>query len=258
MCVSEKLKKNYFILPEIIIAFAIGIVHLVYGYKMTSFIIFDSNDLFDSSPLFDFSISDNCQGKSNISFHRWGGRAKTSIRSNRDFQYEKVDVAYDQTDIRKINGNYFCYKHISYKDLLNNGQIVKKYNLCPLKYKQNCGKIDTLEQELCIEENEKCPLYDLGIGNPPDKENYIYNEGYSNVYYNNEKYDKTNQKIIGRLILSEGIPCYNSTEKLWRKFSNVEAFTTHLSCEFEVLGKKMMIDICQKEPSVIRKYTKKI
>ena len=74
---------------------------------MTSFIIFDSNDLFDSSPLFDFSISDNCQGKSNISFHRWGGRAKTSIRSNIDFQTEKVEVAYDQTDIRKINGNYF-------------------------------------------------------------------------------------------------------------------------------------------------------
>ena len=68
---------------------------------MTSFIIFDS------SPLFDFSISDNCQGKSNISFHRWGGRAKTSIISNRDFQNEKVEVAYDQTDIRKIDGNYF-------------------------------------------------------------------------------------------------------------------------------------------------------
>ena len=60
--------------------------------------------------------------------------------------------------------NIFCYKHISYKDLLNNGQIIKKGEKCPLEYSQNCGRLDTLEQELCIKNTEKCPLYDLGLG----------------------------------------------------------------------------------------------
>ena len=49
--------------------------------------------------------------------------------------------------------------------------------------------MDTLEQELCIKENEKCPLYDIEIGESPDDDNYIYHEN-SNVYYNNEKYNK--------------------------------------------------------------------
>ena len=40
---------------------------------------------------------------------------------------EKDEITiYDETDIKKINGNYFCYKHISYRDLLNNGQKLKK------------------------------------------------------------------------------------------------------------------------------------
>ena len=77
----------------------------------------------------------------------------------------------NETDITKINGYYFCYKHLSYKDLLYNGQIIKQGTECPKEYNKNCGKIDTLNQELCIKENEKCPLYDIGIGIPPDSDN---------------------------------------------------------------------------------------
>ena len=111
--------------------------------------------------------------------------------------------------------SHFCYKYISYKDLLYNGQIIKKGAECPSQYPKNCGRLDTLEQELCIKNTEKCPLYDLGLGYKYDSSYYNYNRD-SNVYYNNDNYNESNKKIIGRLILNEGQPCYNSTEKLWK------------------------------------------
>ena len=120
----------------------------------------------------------------------------------------------DPVDITKINGKYFCYKNISYIDLLNNGQIIKNGTKCPHEYKKNWGKIDTLNQELCIKENEKCPLYDIGIGIKPDKINYNYNEN-SNIYFNNDNYNAINKTIIAKLILNDGQPCYNLNEKLW-------------------------------------------
>jgi len=72
-------------------------------------VTFNVYDLFNSSPFFDFSISTDCGNKSNITFHRWGGFS-TYRRSKR--------IILNETDITKINGYYFCYKHISYKDLL--------------------------------------------------------------------------------------------------------------------------------------------
>ena len=161
---------------------------------------------------------------------------KNVIVHNKDNDYIFDEIVIkDETDIKKINGKYFCFKNISYRDLLNNGQIVKKGSECPLEYHKNCGKLDTLEQELCIKENEKCPLYDAGLGEQLDSQNYIYNEN-AKVYYNNDNYNKSDKKIIGRLILNDGQPCYNSTEKLWKQFSKEEGFKTHLQCEFEVFG----------------------
>ena len=141
------------------------------------------------------------------------------------------------TNITKINGKYFCYKNISYIDLLKNGQIIKNGTECPKEYNKKCGKIDTLNQELCINVNEKCPLYDAGIGHQPDSTNYIYDKD-SNVYYNNDNYNITNKTIIGRLILNEGQPCYKSAEKLWRQFSPIETDETHLTCaNIQINGK---------------------
>ena len=39
----------------------------------------------------------------------------------------------------------------------------------------------------------------------------------SNVYYNNDDYNETNKTIIGKLVLNDGQPCYNSTEKIMEK-----------------------------------------
>ena len=74
-------------------------------------------------------------------------------------------------------------------------------------------------------------MYDAGIGKQEDTENYIYNEGNSNMYYNKDTYNYPNKKIIGKLILNDGNPCYQITEKLWRQFDSKEKAKTHLECE---------------------------
>ena len=49
---------------------------------------------------------------------------------------------------------------------MENFFVINIYHIekCPLEYSQNCGRLDTLEQELCIKYADKCPLYDLGFG----------------------------------------------------------------------------------------------
>ena len=124
-----------------------------------------------------------------------------------------------------------------YLDLLNNGQIIKIGTECPEQYKKNCWRIDKLNQELCIKENDKCPLYDVGIGNPPYLNNYTYDKN-SNIYYNNENYNGKNKTIIGKLILSDGQPCYDPSEKLWHIFAPFEVNGTHINCiNMKIFGK---------------------
>ena len=99
----------------------------------------------------------------------------TNYYYNRKGHRHSVKGTADITDIAKINGYKFCFKKISYRDLLYNGQIIKKGESCPQEYK-NCGIIDTLDQQLCIKNSENCPLYDVGIGKLDDTDNYIYVE----------------------------------------------------------------------------------
>ena len=223
----EKLNSKFIKYPMMIIVLISGALHLYCYSIVRNLVTFNVYDLFNSSPFFDFSISTDCGNKSNIIFHRWGGFS-TYRRSKR--------IILNETDITKINGYYFCYKHISYKDLLYNGQIIKNGTECPKEYNKNCGRIDTLNQELCIKENEKCPLYEIGIGIPPNFDNYTYNNS-SNIYYNNHNYNDQNKTIIGRAILNDGQPCYNSSEKLWRSFYYTEADNTHLNCTLSIFNK---------------------
>ena len=231
MSLVERFDNSVLIWFELIIILASGILHIVFGFKrkLPDFNIYD---LFNASPLFDFYLSDICNDKSNNVFHTWGGwKRLEDVGDAYSWFY------YDKTNITKINGKYFCYKYISYIDLLNNGQIIKNGTECPKEYKKNCGRIDTLNQELCIKENEKCPLYDAGIGQKPDLDNYNY-DNESNIYYNNDNYNITNKTIMGKLILNEGQPCYQSTEKLWRQYSSIETDENHLKCtNIQINGK---------------------
>ena len=121
----------------VIIAFSllliIAIIHIVFGFLMKAK-EFNAFDLFDSSPLFDFEVKKDCGDKTALIFHKWGGRNITEIHHDSDGdKYERTKVV-DQTDIKIINGNYFCYKHISYIDLLNNGQIIKNGKGIKIKF----------------------------------------------------------------------------------------------------------------------------
>ena len=97
-------------------------------------------DKFESSPLFNFRIDTNCCAYEYIIFYVWEGR-KEYYYSGKD-AYTQIA---DKTDITKINGYMFCYKRKTYKELLYNGQIIKKDEECGNEYTINCGIIDTLE-----------------------------------------------------------------------------------------------------------------
>ena len=87
-------------------------------------------------------------------------------------------------------------KYIPYKNLLYKGQIIKNEEDCPEIYNWSCGILDTLNQKLCIKNEEKCPLCDVGIGQNKILDNYAYNkiDSTSDIYYNNENYDNPNKK----------------------------------------------------------------
>ena len=95
-----------------------------------------------------------------------------------------------------------------------------------------------MDQHLCIETGENCPLYDVGIigtDEPLNKDHYTYVTE-ADIYYNDNTYKTTAQKIIGKLILNDGQPLYLLEEKLWRHFSLEEAGAEHLKCELEIFG----------------------
>ena len=228
MCLAEKLKNKYFVRIDIILIILISIIHFIFFFFIKETNFEDLFDTFESSPLFDFDINKTCNTDSHIIFHEWEGIKETNSNS--------ID---HRTEMNKINGYQFCYKHKSYKDLLYNGQILKKEEKCEGNYIKDCGTIDTLEQHLCIKNEEKCPLYDIGIGEQNNKEGYTINiGGDSNIYFNNDNYSEINKTIIGKLILNDGQPCYRYNEKLWKQFSSEEIGQNHLECDLDIFGLK--------------------
>ena len=216
----------------------VGVLFIIHFISLFLIRVSQLNNLYDSfeaSPLFDFYLSDtSCLDREEtIVFHEWGGRTETYWNNQRN-QFETKII--DKTNLTRLYGKYFCYTKISYKDLLYNNQIIKKGEQCSEKYNKNCGVIDTLGQELCIERDKNCPLYDVGIDENYDSENYHYE---NNIYYNKNGFNANNKRIIGKLILSEGQPCYAAKDYLWRKFLSDEAVGTKLECSLEIFGKKI-------------------
>ena len=236
MCLIERLNKPPLIMAALVSIFVMCLFHIVIGF-MRPVPDFSTYDLFNIAPITDFSVDYNCFNKQRNVFHVWGGWKK--------YEYDYTESHYEYnfydkgTEITKINGKYFCYNRATktYMDLLNNGQIIKNGTECPEEYKKNCGRIDTLNQELCIKEDEKCPLYDVGIGNQEDTNNYEYDID-SNVYYSKDNFNIQNKAIIAKFNLSDGQPCYDENETLWRRFSSKETDISHLTCvKIKVFGK---------------------
>ena len=222
---------------------AISLMHFIFYFifKKT-----DLNNIFDSlesSPFFNFHVdnSQNCGGDEYLKFHTWEGIKETHYYYTKKGKRRSKTIIKGKSEINKINGRYFCFRRrITYKQLLYNNQIIKKNENCKDGYK-NCGTIDTLEQQLCMPQDEECPLYDVGIaeGNNYYKDNadYTYDES-SRIYYNKNTYNEPNKKIIGKIVLNEGEPCYRFNEKLWRAFISEEAGESHLKCGLKIFGKK--------------------
>ena len=138
MCLIEEFNKTILIWIELIMILIVGAAHIIFGF-LRKRPDFNTYELFNSSPFFDFSIGDYCYDKTTIVFHTWGGWKNYEYDdTHKDYRFKTVDL----TNITKINGNYFCYKYISYIDLLNNGQIIKQGAECPKEYNKNCGRID--------------------------------------------------------------------------------------------------------------------
>ena len=222
---------------DMILVIMISIVHFVFYFLVKESDFGNIFDTYDSSPLFDFNVDINCGIKSHIIFHVWEGREETEYYYY-DGQIRSRTKILDKANIDMINGNYFCYEEkASYKTLLYNGQIIKKEKKCGDKYPKDCGTIDTLNQHLCIKSNEKCPLYDVGIGieKIKDSSGYSINQD-ADIYYNNEEYNEPNKKIIGKIILNDGQPCYRLNEQLWKKFDSDEVGEEDLKCDLEIFG----------------------
>ena len=98
------IENKYLVTFDFILIIAITIIHFVFYYQIKKTDLDFIFKAFDSSPLFDFSVDSNCDSNSHVIFHIWEGINAQS-----------------KTNIVKINGKYFCYKKILYKDLLYNG-----------------------------------------------------------------------------------------------------------------------------------------
>lgn len=129
-------------------------------------------------------------------------------------------------DYTKFKNKNICAKKKDYyKDLLKNKQIIPKGNNCDERYR-SCGIIDTLDNQLCIKNEEECPINKADIINLRNMneeqlekyKNYKsidMGNGYA-MYYLNE--GNENNKIISIIKLSEGYPCINPGEHVWKSY----------------------------------------
>ena len=219
MALTKLQKDVYITMIDCLIIFLITVFHFVSFFLIERSDFTELFDTYDSSPLFDFALSTTpCSSKYNIIFHKWEGVKDVYYQGKKRHTRQK-----DATNIEKIKNNFFCYRPITYKELLYNGQIKKSGETLSGEYTQDCGVIDTLGQHLYIKNGESCPLYEIKINGDTIVENTN---------------DDTEKKIIGKLILNDGQPCYKSDEKLWKKFDDDEWAHEHLECDVEIFGKK--------------------
>ena len=101
MCMIKIFNNKYLLVIESLAILAINIVHIVYGFSIKKN-SFDPYDLFGSSPLFNFSISNNCEDKSAIIFHKWGGITKEKWTLDSEIYYKTFYETVAQTDIKKL------------------------------------------------------------------------------------------------------------------------------------------------------------
>ena len=102
MCLIETLNKPRLIFTAIIITFAMGIFHIIVGFKR-SVPDFSTYDLFNIAPITDFSVGNNCYNKQTNVFHVWGGRKQLEWDFfNNRFEYKYYDASTNKNNKWKI------------------------------------------------------------------------------------------------------------------------------------------------------------
>ena len=126
--------------------------------------------------------------------------------------------------LREIKGsNYYVWKGISfcvkyYKYNYKNITITRSNEDCPNKYRK-CGKIDSLGNLLCVEEDLKCPLNYFKISNQTIS-NYTSSiikfqlENNEFAYFSNEYIE---QDILIDFKITESLPCVDPSEESYDK-----------------------------------------
>ena len=103
-----------------------------------------------------------------------------------------------QQDIYSYKGISLCgTTKGNYYKLLKDGLIIKKSEKCP-EGKKSCGYIDTIQNELCINNDEECSVNYIKISDKePEKIENLKEISFDNTnmkfYYSNNPYEKTGE-----------------------------------------------------------------
>ena len=227
-------KTKYAILLVLVLGFLISNIVFAFKYKKylldNDGIFLEIKNSFEGKLIYSFELKPNCSSEEEIlPLGKWDGfkegcKCKNKIKdkacSNDDLGNNcKVIKAKKPRIYTKIKSNYICVKksNITYKDLMKSNQILPKDKECPKNYIK-CGIIDTLENILCIPNNETCPI----------KLNDIIN-------INNEINSTIDDQILSIFKLNENItPCIDPAEKTWRSYNILEE---DKKCSTKIFGK---------------------
>ena len=225
---------KYAIVIVLVLGFLISNIVFAFKYKKylldNDGIFLEIKKSFEGKLIYSFELKPNCSSEEEIlPLGKWDGfkegcKCKNKIKdkacSNDDLGNNcKVIKAKKPRIYTKINSNYICVKksNITYKDLMKSNQILPKDKECPKNYIK-CGIIDTLENILCIPNNETCPI----------KLNDIIN-------INNEINSTIDDQILSIFKLNENItPCIDPAEKTWRSYNILEE---DKKCRTKIFGK---------------------
>ena len=240
---------------------------LIGGIDFNANNVEEFEDNFKDSPIFDLSFTTGkCPtGTSEIELDEWPGTvrgcecigyytlsfaAKHYVDRGMCYKRDKEDQChwlsgFEPSPISKWKGAKFCSKKMSeqysYYNLLE--QSVKKGEKCPTGSKK-CGILDTLDNVLCLPENDECPINFLKVveenGSMPDECrtygcNSFKQSDRSTIYYSNKV---TNNYIVASFKLSDEKVCLDFDEYNSRDEPYVLDYHEYYGCQNEYNGLK--------------------
>ena len=203
------------------------------------------NDL-EKTPIFDIIIDKHYNFKSEYDFNvfkRYKGTnrgCKCEKENNENIvitegyckeeqiRDECEDFMISSKNLYKYRNKYFNIKRENLYTFQKN-LIVPSYKPCP-KGKKKCGILDSLDNILCLNESEKCPINDIIINNNEKM------DGYNSFELNEGKYFHFTNRLTDKHIISDlsvffQQPCPYSQDNFWEKFFKNENDEGSLDCK---------------------------